>query len=81
MALVTVLLAGCQSVENQEGFFYNIFVKPMDILLDFLGNTIFNGSYGLAIIAITIAIRLILMPFMLKNYRNQAMMKVEDGRC
>jgi len=80
LTLVTVLLAGCQSVENQEGYFYNIFVKPMDNLLDFLGNTIFNGSYGLAIIAITIVIRLILMPFMLKNYRNQAMMKEKmDG--
>ena len=71
LTLVTVLLAGCQSVENQEGYFYNIFVKPMDNLLDFLGNTIFNGSYGLAIIAITIVIRLILMPFMLKKLSNE----------
>ncbi len=68
------ILTGCQSVENQEGFFYNIFVKPMDFLLDYLGG-LFGGSYGLAIIAITVAIRLILMPPMLKNYRNQAIMK------
>lgn len=69
------ILSGCQSVENQEGFFYNIFVRPMNFLLDFLGNSVFNGSYGLAIIAITIGIRLILMPSMLKNYRTQSMMK------
>lgn len=69
------ILSGCQSVENQEGFFYNIFVRPMSFLLDFLGNSVFNGSYGLAIIAITIGIRLILMPSMLKNYRIQSMMK------
>ncbi|WP_431030553.1 membrane protein insertase YidC [Lysinibacillus sp. LZ02] len=77
--LLTVLfmLTGCQSVENEEGFFYSIFVRPMDALLDFLGNTVFNGSYGLAIIAITVAIRLVLMPFMLKNYRKQAHMKVK----
>nr|WP_106781612.1 membrane protein insertase YidC [Lysinibacillus timonensis] len=68
------ILTGCQSVENQEGFFYNIFVKPMDFLLDYLG-ALFGGSYGLAIIAITVAIRLILMPPMLKNYRNQSLMK------
>ncbi|MFF5996248.1 membrane protein insertase YidC [Lysinibacillus sp. KU-BSD001] len=77
--LLTVLfmLTGCQSVENEEGFFYSIFVRPMDALLDFLGNSVFNGSYGLAIIAITVAIRLVLMPFMLKNYRKQAHMKVK----
>lgn len=69
------ILSGCQSVENQEGLFYNIFVRPMDFLLEFLGNSVFNGSYGLAIIAITIGIRLILMPPMLKNYRTQSMMK------
>lgn len=75
LGLMLVVLTGCQAVENQEGFFYSIFVRPMDWLLEFLGNDIFNGSYGLAIITITLAVRLILMPFMLKNYRNQTIMK------
>lgn len=74
---VLLMLTGCQSVENEEGFFYDLFVKPMDSLLDFLGNTVFNGSYGLAIISITVAIRLLLMPLMLKNYRKQAVMKTK----
>ena len=74
MSALVLLLTGCQSVENKEGFFYDIFVKPMDFLLDYLG-ALFGGSYGLAIIAITVAIRLILMPPMLKNYRRQAKMK------
>lgn len=74
---VLLVLTGCQAVENEEGFFYSFFVRPMDFLLDFLGNTVFNGSYGLAIIAITVAIRLVLMPFMLKNYRKQAIMKTK----
>ena len=74
---VLLMLTGCQSVENEEGFFYDLFVKPMDSLLDFLGNTVFNGSYGLAIITITVAIRLILMPLMLRNYRKQAVMKTK----
>ena len=74
---VLLTLTGCKSFENEEGFFYDLFVKPMDSLLDFLGNTVFNGSYGLAIIAITVAIRLILMPLMLKNYRKQAVMKTK----
>lgn len=74
---VALLLSGCKAVENQEGFFYSFFVRPMDYLLDFLGNDVFNGSYGLAIIAITVTIRLILMPFMLRNYRAQATMKTK----
>ena len=77
LVVVLLMLTGCQSVENEEGFFYDLFVKPMDSLLDFLGNSVFNGSYGLAIIAITIAIRLVLMPLMLKNYRKQAVMKTK----
>lgn len=71
------MLAGCQSIESEEGFFYGTFVRPMNWLLDFLGNDLFNGSYGLAIIAITLMIRFVLMPFMLKNYRTQAHMKVK----
>ena len=39
----------------------------MEFLLEFFGNDIFSGSYGLAIIAITVLIRLILMPIMLKT--------------
>lgn len=75
MSLLLVL-TGCQKVENEEGFFYASFVKPMDWALDTLGN-LFNGSYGLAIIAITLIIRLVLMPFMLKTYRTQSEMKVK----
>ncbi|WP_332646365.1 membrane protein insertase YidC [Lysinibacillus sp. 54212] len=74
---VLLVLTGCQAVENEEGFFYSFFVQPMDSLLDFLGNSVFNGSYGLAIISITVAIRLVLMPFMLRNYRTQALMKTK----
>lgn len=76
LGILLLTLTGCQAVENEEGFFYNTFVKPMDWLLNTLGE-FFNGSYGLAIIAITVAIRLILMPFMLRNYRSQAEMKTK----
>jgi YidC/Oxa1 family membrane protein insertase len=75
LGLVVFVLSGCQAVENKEGFFYSVFVKPMEFLLEFFGNDIFSSSYGLAIIAITVLIRLILMPIMLKNYRQQQLMK------
>lgn len=71
-----LVLSGCSAVENQEGFFYSIFVRPFDWALDYLGN-LFGGSYGLAIIAITVMIRLVLMPFMLRTYKLQQGMKVK----
>ncbi|WP_341300698.1 membrane protein insertase YidC [Lysinibacillus sp. FSL H8-0500] len=77
LGLVVFVLSGCQAVENKEGFFYSIFVKPMEFLLEFFGHDIFSGSYGLAIIAITVLIRLVLMPIMLKNYRQQQLMKTK----
>ena len=79
LAVSVVLLSGCASVENKEGYFYTIFVAPFDFSLDYLGN-LFNGSYGLAIVAITVIIRLVLMPFMLKTYKRQQGMKVKMDR-
>ena len=76
MAMAVVLLSGCSAVENKEGFFYTIFVKPFDISLDYLGG-LFGGSYGMAIVVITIIIRLVLMPFMLRTYKRQQGMKVK----
>lgn len=75
LGLAPFVLAGCDSVQNKEGFFYSTFVKPMEFLLGFFGNDVFTGNYGVAIIIITVLIRLILMPFMLKNYKNQQGMK------
>lgn len=71
-----VFLSGCAGIENKEGTFYDLFVKPMDFLLEFFSG-MFNGSYGLAIIIITVIIRLVLLPFMLKNYKAQQEMKVK----
>ncbi len=79
LSVTTALLAGCQSVEQKTGFFYKIFVKPMEGLLTFFG-TQFNESYGLAIIVITLIIRFLLMPLMLKNYKTQQNMKVKMDR-
>lgn len=69
-----MVLSGCAGVENKEGMFYNVLVRPFDFLLNYFGD-LFGGSYGLAIIAITVIVRLVLMPLMLKNYKNQQAMK------
>lgn len=77
LVAVSLLVSGCAAVEQQRGFFYGTFVRPMAFLLEYLGTNLLAGNYGLAIIVITIIIRLLLMPFMLKNYRKQSAMKIK----
>ncbi|WP_245153904.1 membrane protein insertase YidC [Jeotgalibacillus proteolyticus] len=72
--MAVLLLTGCSGVENQTGFFYHLFVMPFEFGIFEIG-TFFDGNFGLSIIIITLLIRLVLMPSMLKNYRNQQVMK------
>ncbi|AMY06654.1 hypothetical protein CD149_05255 [Staphylococcus condimenti] len=73
---IMVFLAGCDysKLENRTGFFYNTFVKNMDNIIHWLGSS-FNNDYGLAIIVLVLAIRIIVLPFMLSNYKNSHMMR------
>lgn len=73
---VMVFLAGCDysKESNRTGFFYNTFVLPLDHLIHWLGSHMGN-NYGLAIIAITLIVRLALFPFMMRTYKNQSVMK------
>ncbi|WP_349305773.1 membrane protein insertase YidC [Bacillus sp. FJAT-49711] len=71
----SIFLGGCSAVQNQTGFFYNTFVRPFAFLIHEIGS-FFGGNFGLAIIIITLLIRLVLMPFMLKTYKNQQLMKI-----
>lgn len=71
---VSVFLGGCQSLTSDGSLFQSTFVNPFTWLIHvFAGLT--GGSFGLAIILITVLIRLILMPLMLKQYKNQQHMK------
>jgi YidC/Oxa1 family membrane protein insertase len=71
---IPLLLAGCQSLTSDGSFFQSTFINPFTWLIHiFAGLT--GGSFGLAIIFITVLIRLILMPLMLKQYKNQQQMK------
>lgn len=71
---IPALLTGCQAMTNEGSFFQSTFVNPFTKLIHlFAGLT--GGSYGLAIILITLLIRLVLMPLMLKQYKNQQNMK------
>ncbi|MEH7354502.1 membrane protein insertase YidC [Neobacillus drentensis] len=77
LVLPTLLLSACSS-QTQNGssdsFFQTYFVHPFSYIIHATAE-LFNGNYGLAIIILTIIIRLILMPLMLRQYKNQMAMK------
>ncbi|WP_078433727.1 membrane protein insertase YidC [Metabacillus halosaccharovorans] len=69
------VLSACSAQNsNGDGFFQNVFVHPFGSAIHSIAN-LFNGSFGLSIILITLIIRLILLPLMLKQYKNQQQMK------
>ncbi|OXS80091.1 membrane protein insertase YidC [Domibacillus enclensis] len=68
-----VILSGCQSAQTEGHFFHDYLVNPFVELIHWLGELL--GSYGLAIIGITIGVRLILMPLMLNSMKKQALMR------
>lgn len=74
-AALALSLAACTSKGGtNEGFFQHYFVNTFADLIHGAAN-IFSGNYGLAIIFITLLIRLLLMPLMLRQYKNQQIMK------
>lgn len=74
LVLTTVLLSGCSQQGMNTGFFHQYFVSPFSYSIIALAHLLL-GSYGLSIVIITILIRLILMPLMLRQYKHQMGMK------
>lgn len=69
-----VLLSGCKSAETEGAFFHDYFVYPFSYLIRTIGTTL-NNNYGLAIIVITILVRLVLLPLVLNTTKKQLIMK------
>ncbi|MCM3172530.1 MULTISPECIES: membrane protein insertase YidC [unclassified Paenibacillus] len=70
-----MLLAGCSNNVSEinsstPGFFNHYIVFPLSYLIQHIA-TVFNGSYGVAIIAITLIIRLALLPLMMRQAKSQ----------
>lgn len=77
--LAVFLLSGCSSNVNEissttPGFFNHYIVFPISFITQHLAGW-FNGSYGLAIIALTIIVRLLLFPLMMRQSKSQQKMK------
>lgn len=76
LSIITLLLSACQGQtgQNSDGIFHKYLVEPFASLIHGVA-TLFNDNFGIAIIVITLLIRLILMPLMLKQYKTQQNMK------
>ncbi|GAE25876.1 inner membrane protein translocase [Halalkalibacter wakoensis JCM 9140] len=72
---IIVTLTGCGSVEQApitaetEGVWNHFFVYPMSWVLIYVAEA-FNGSYGLAIVLVTIGVRLLLLPLVMKQQKS-----------
>jgi len=81
--IILVLLTGCGDFspidESSTGLFTEYIVYPFSLLIKAIAR-VFNGSYGVSIIVITLGIRLIILPFMIKQQKqsklSQEKMKV-----
>ncbi|WP_172250946.1 membrane protein insertase YidC [Saccharibacillus deserti] len=76
-----VLLSGCgvQSGEitsSTPGFFNHYIVFPISYLIQHLAGW-FGGSYGIGIISITLIVRTVLFPLMMRQARSQQQMKIK----
>jgi len=76
-----VLLSGCgvsgpnATIDaNTPGFFNHYIVFPFSYLIQHFAS-FFDGSYGMALILLTLLVRLVLLPLMMRQYRSQHMMK------
>ncbi|REK71753.1 membrane protein insertase YidC [Paenibacillus paeoniae] len=76
-----VILPGCGSAtgtitEDTPGVFNHYVIYPLSELISGIAGAL-GDNYGLAIMAITILIRLVLFPLMLRQYKSQQSMKVK----
>ncbi|ASK61766.1 OxaA precursor [Virgibacillus phasianinus] len=79
MIVLVALLSGCTQMNEpitsqSEGFWNEYFVYPMSWLITYFAE-LFNGSYGLGIIVVTIMVRLVLLPLNVKQLKSSKAMQ------
>lgn len=82
LTFIVLVASGCVSYDsagNPSGWVYEYLGRPATLFLDWLAN-VFGGSYGIAIIIVTIITRLLMMPSSINMTKNsmisQARMKI-----
>lgn len=78
-AFSLLILPGCGNAsgtisEDTPGFFNHYVIYPLSELLSWFADML-NDNYGIAVMAITILIRLILFPLMLRQHKSQKSMR------
>lgn len=75
-----LLAAGCGNLEttitaeNKSGIWESYFVYPLSwLIIEVAG--FFNGSYGLSIVVVTIIIRIVILPLMIKQTKSSKAMQ------
>jgi len=76
MLSIVLFLSGCMRIDPETGtpsggfsqFLYDYLVLPTQQFIDILAD--FFGSYGLAIIAITVIVRILILPLSIKQQRS-----------
>ena len=80
LPFIILTLTGCSAkTGNDPSLFQHYLVGPFKTAIHFTAN-IFGGNFGIAIILLTLAVRFALLPLMLRQYKNQAEMKVKMDR-
>ena len=85
LILLVTLLAGCTQVNepidsSSTGFWNTVFVYPLSVAITYIAN-IFSGSYGWAIIIVTMVVRLLLVPLNVKQLKSsKAMQEIQPDR-
>lgn len=79
-----VILSGCgaptQPIDAQtEGWFNHYFVYTFSSMITYFAQHL-DGNYGLAMIIVTVLIRLVLMPLMLKQLKSQTILQAKQKR-
>lgn len=76
---VLVLLAGCTQINepitsDSKGFWNSYIVYPLSQLITYMAN-LTGENYGVAIIIVTLLIRLLILPLMIKQLRSTKAMQ------
>lgn len=79
IASVMFLLAGCTEVnvpitDKSEGFWNEFIVYPLSVLITTVSHALWN-NFGLGIIVVTILVRLLILPLMIKQTRSTKAMQ------
>ncbi|ADU32555.1 YidC family membrane integrase SpoIIIJ [Evansella cellulosilytica] len=74
-----LLMTGCFSIDQpitteREGFWDSFFVYPLSWLMIEIAN-IFNNSFGISIIIVTLLIRILILPLMIKQTKSTKAMQ------